>query len=347
MNEQLDSGRDERIWLAEDGSLEIVAPAALLESMRQEASLAMNGPARGGVEVGGLLLGLREDQRVSIRDWRVIRCDHSLGASFQLSPRDVAALSCQIEGASVDSALSGNRVVGWFVSHRRGEEEVRPSELSLRQRLLPEDAALFLALRPNQFGDTEVRAYSLPGAGDSITAHPGILHLEPRAGLRWESPSVKAAEPDTPLAAGTPGSRSWLKVLAVATVLSCCGVLGWDLKRVRAAQAPAPKPVQVSRVAILEPLDLVSLHVRPVDRRIQISWDAQSKTVRTASGGTLTVVDRGRSFTRPMTPGELQLGRIDYNYETSRVQVGLLVERKDSTPLLEWAFYQAQAAEGQ
>lgn len=339
MDGRLQTRQGDRIWSATDGSLNLEAPAALLEAIRQEASFAMNGPARGGVEVGGLLLGRRDGKWVSIHDWRPVRCDHSQGASFQLSTRDIAALSCQIEGVSMEGGLSGLSLVGWFVSRIRGEHGVRPADLSLRQRLFPEGAELFLTIRPNQFGDTEVSAYTLPANGGAAVAHPGALQLEPRPGLRWEPPSLRGPRQATPARDQARGIAPWSKAAALAALVLASAGLGWNLWRKAPVPVTEAAPATASKLVMEEPVDLPSLHVRQVGGRIEISWNARAKTVRTASGATLTVVDQGRSFTRAMTPEELQLGRIDYNIETKGVEVSLLVESKDGEAVLERASF--------
>src|ERR1700740_2431749 len=47
---------------------------------------------RGGAEIGGLLLGRFDGQRLQILDYAPIECEHAFGPAFTLSPADQGRL---------------------------------------------------------------------------------------------------------------------------------------------------------------------------------------------------------------------------------------------------------------
>src|SRR6185436_11063246 len=71
---------------------------------------------RGGVEIGGILLGRYEASRLVITDSAPLECEHAFGPSFTLSPADLAKLEQQL--ASLPRSGAG-RPVGWYHSHTR------------------------------------------------------------------------------------------------------------------------------------------------------------------------------------------------------------------------------------
>src|SRR5581483_2414919 len=51
---------------------------------------------RGGAEIGGVLLGKFDGQRVTIHAYSPIECEHVFGPSFTLSPNDLARLNATL-----------------------------------------------------------------------------------------------------------------------------------------------------------------------------------------------------------------------------------------------------------
>lgn len=334
-------------WRSDDGALELEAPAGLLESIRADTSFAMNGPGHGGLEMGGVLLGKWQGGKVLIEDWRPVRCDHSRSASFLLSQRDIAALSCQIEGISVESREMGRTLLGWFVSHTRDPFEVRGEELELHERVFPPSAGLLAVVIPDRFGDIETvfhRVKELDGSAPFALRYPGSLHISPAPGLSWR-PADQAALRTQGLSDQTPPDRDarspfpWISALLLLVVWAASLALAWDLYRkvFEAGSRAAPAPPAPERK--VEPLRLLSLHVAAKEGGLAIIWSPDADAVRDATAATLTVQDQGRVFTRSLSPADLRLGSIDYNRETPGVEVSLLVERRGDAPAIERAVY--------
>jgi len=325
-----------RLWTASAGAPSIEFSVALVEEIRTEVVRAMHGLGRGGIEVGGLLIGTFEDDNYVVDTWRLIRCDHSRGSSFLLSDRDVATLSCQIEATQVDPILEGRRVLGWFVSHTRGGLETRIEESQLHMRHFDTPGSLLLTVQPTRFGDAQAAIHVFePGEPPSLPPLDPPLPILPAPGVRSSSrapqpapaPKLPWLDEATEPAKRRSFGRRWLPWMAGAAGLAFL-VLG--IFSVRAQKRAAGEllarsgPVHVEPSGPPEPL--LSVHLEKAEDSIQVSWDASSPAVAGARSGVLTVLDQGAVFSRKLTPGELKLGRIDYTRSQGEIHVRLSVD---------------------
>ena len=83
-------------WSIAASPLTIEYSLVVVEEIRHEVAEGFQKLSRGGIEVGGLLYGVREGHLVRILAIRSAACEHSSGPSFRLSERDRAALVEQI-----------------------------------------------------------------------------------------------------------------------------------------------------------------------------------------------------------------------------------------------------------
>lgn len=328
----------EQSWRSDDGTLVLRYAPQILEEIRADVMLAMYGPGRGFVETGGLLLGRRDSSGAGfvLEGWRPIRCDHSRGASFLLSGRDVAFLSSQIDGLS---AVRGPRVIGWYAAHARGEASMRAEEQTLHGRVLPADAPLFMIFAPGKFGDSLLHFY-LVEKGDPPTATPvaGRLLLSPLPALARESERLR---PVAPKASARPRrvSQRWIWPAVAAAAALVFAAAGWSVWRMPASSGSAH-----GQQMVLEPtgppVPLTTIHIDQLGDRLEISWDPLiGDTPGTVAA--LTVIDQGRAFVRRLSMEELKLGRIHYTRSTSEIRVALHVERPGAAPLRARSHYQA------
>lgn len=73
----------------------------------------------GGTDVGGVLFGAREADRVRIVAYRPLECEHAYGPSFQLTESDKAGLRRLLDEAHADPDLAGLQPVGWYHTKHR------------------------------------------------------------------------------------------------------------------------------------------------------------------------------------------------------------------------------------
>jgi proteasome lid subunit RPN8/RPN11 len=102
---------------------------------------------RGGVEIGGVLLGKYHDRQVEVLDYEPIECEHAFGPSFSLSPRDEERLKDVL--ASLRDKSGGLETVGWYHSHTRSEIFLTDADLEIHDRFFPQMWQVALVVRPS------------------------------------------------------------------------------------------------------------------------------------------------------------------------------------------------------
>ena len=115
--------------------------------------------ARGGLEVGGLLLGRRDGGTLHIAASRPIPCQHAYGPAFTLSDSDLAGLAKLLEASSSEPELKGLVPVGWYHSHTRSDLELSDRDLEVHNRWFPEAWQVALVLRPERARPTRAAFY--------------------------------------------------------------------------------------------------------------------------------------------------------------------------------------------
>src|SRR5262245_36068565 len=103
-------------WAAPQCPFTIEYAPRVVDDIRLAVVDAFFSLPRGGIEIGGILLGSVTADRLMIADSAPLECEHAFGPSFMLSPNDLARLEKQLAGLP----RSGNaRPVGWYHSHTR------------------------------------------------------------------------------------------------------------------------------------------------------------------------------------------------------------------------------------
>lgn len=106
---------------------------------------------RGGAEIGGILLGRFEAQRLLILDYAPLECEHAFGPAFTLSPTDQTRLGEMLR----QTYPGGLRPVGWYHSHTRSEISLCEADLDIHNRYFPEPWQVALVLRPSTLQPTQ------------------------------------------------------------------------------------------------------------------------------------------------------------------------------------------------
>src|SRR5579862_3093495 len=109
------------LWSPPESPVMIEYSLVAIEEIRHEVAEGYQRLSRGGIEVGGILYGMRDGRTVRIMATRPIACEHARGPGFVLSDKDRAALHEQFLRDKSDPHLEGMISVGWFLSHTRSE----------------------------------------------------------------------------------------------------------------------------------------------------------------------------------------------------------------------------------
>ena len=129
------------VWQADGCAVRIDYSRAVMEEVRLAASDGFHRLSHGGVEIGGVLFGVRDPDAVKILAHRAFACEYAFGPSFTLSDNDRRAFEDLLASPDTDSNLSGMQPVGWYHSHTRSEIQLSEKDLQLFQQCFPGELA--------------------------------------------------------------------------------------------------------------------------------------------------------------------------------------------------------------
>src|SRR5271155_4398919 len=139
-------------WSAAESPVAIEYSLVVIEEIRHEVAEGFQRLSRGGIEVGGVLYGTREERTVRVLAMRPIACEHARGPAFLLSDKDRVALNEQLVRDQEDPQLEGLTSVGWFLSHTRSEISLTESDLEIYTIFFPAPWQISMVIRPGRGG---------------------------------------------------------------------------------------------------------------------------------------------------------------------------------------------------
>jgi proteasome lid subunit RPN8/RPN11 len=315
----------------------------LMEEIRAYATDGLNRIRHGGIEVGGVLYGVRDGDRIRILGWRPLDCEHAEGPGFVLSQNDKAALDRLIVEPGTDPQLSGLEAVGWFHSHTRSGVFLSDSDLGVSDRHFPQPWQIAMVLRPSPLGPAEVGFFFREANGkvhSEASYNPFMVNplLTPAASPKRDMEPV-ASPPAQPSAMHTrptilpsPHPRgdssttthtraNWLW-LSTAVVLALLGV--GVLTGVFHESAGSPgKP---------------ALNLRAYDHagQVRIERDRSAGPVMSGGKASLFITDGDQALVTEVSPELLRHGSIVYQRKSKNVEIRLAVTGAGSGPVEEW-----------
>jgi proteasome lid subunit RPN8/RPN11 len=351
-------------WSVAASPLTIEYSLVVVEEIRHEVAEGFQKLSRGGIEVGGLLYGVREAQMVRIMAIRALACEHSSGPSFRLSERDRAMLLEQLRQDQEDPRLEGLVCVGWYVSHTRTEITLSDSDREIFSTYFPQPWQVTLVVRPSRGGnmragffvwepDGTVNAgqsyleFSFPdrlaAVFDHRGEHRGSFAERKAPEYRAEQRSIQRV-PDasaqdsrvysqSPAPAssamtslfGEPGPAPESKGSAKKWLGLAAALMVIAALAIAGARYLSPAPAN----------ETIALSVLERDGQLDIEWNRAAAPVSKAVRGALEIADGPQTRTIPLAPAELALGKFSYKRDTGDIQVRMSVEAPDGTKLQE------------
>ena len=312
-----------------------------MEEVRAAVTHGYFSLARGGLEVGGLLLGRRDGGTLHIAASRPILCQHAYGPTFTLSDSDLAGLAKLLEASSREPELKGLVPVGWYHSHTRGDLELSDRDLEVHNRWFPEAWQVALVLRPDRMRPTRAAFYVRDAQGRprqepefvveplavmrrTIPATPTVPRVEPRQ--EAPAPPEPAAAPPAPVAAEGPPpaielplpsfaqspvrapgpSRRWWLLFALAW--SVAG-LSWAFALRNYWLPQSPAALQVA--------------LQDIGGQLAIQWNKEAQAIQEAEGGVLEIQDGDRKRVLKMSGPDIRGASIVVSRQSGRVTVRL------------------------
>jgi proteasome lid subunit RPN8/RPN11 len=327
-------------WNAEASPVLIEYSVPVLEQIRAEAMAGFRRFPRGGIEIGGVLFGNAEEDRVRILAARPVTCEYATGPSYVLSEKDQARFRGVLEEGRADPELSGMTPVGWYHSHTRSDIFFSPNDLEIQDRYFPSRRQIALVVRPDSAGPVRAGFFVREGNGSiraeasyqefalpvssvrAPAAEPvqadGIAEPAPEPGPEpQEQDTVLPGEPELPQpeeteeAAARHRGMAWVwAALAVMVALASFTLLPRHER-----PAPAPRPL--------------ALRVLDSNGQLQITWDRASLRSAEVQRASIEIVDGGERVIMPFDEERLREGGVDYARRSDNVEVRLRVERTD------------------
>jgi proteasome lid subunit RPN8/RPN11 len=155
-------------WAPPECPFKIAYSLRALDDIRLAVIDAFFSLPRGGAEIGGVLLGKRDGQQVTILDYVALDCEHAFGPSFTLSPKDLAHLSTLLEEARKNTP--DLQSIGWYHSHTRSDIFLSEPDLEVHKRYFSSPWQVALVLKPHTFQPTR--------GGFFFRSADGSFHIE-------------------------------------------------------------------------------------------------------------------------------------------------------------------------
>lgn len=322
--------------------LRIEYSAGAIEAVRAAAVDGLYKLARGGLDVGGLLLGRKDGDTVRILDSLPVACEHARGPSFLLSANDETALSAQLASLAPAADASGLTLAGWYRSNTRGGLRLTAEDLALWDRCCPQPWQVALVLHPERLKPTRAAFFLRPPGGWAgepapcrvveltppvkappapATASPPPLAEAPQdaAASPAAAPQQEDDSPAAPTASQSPAGwrpaerrpAFWL-LFALAWCIAAAA-LAFGLREYWLPPANAP----------------LRLRLAESSGQLFVEWDPADARVRAAESGTVEVDDGGWRSTYRLSAGQARGGSLTYIRTAPDVAVRLRLALPD------------------
>jgi hypothetical protein len=309
----------------EDGST-IECSRALLEEVRRLAVTGLVAFGRGGLEIGGVLYGLREGNRLIIHAFAECPCEHSTGPAFLLSATGRQALSQLIRPPA------GLETLGWYRTHTRRGLDLDASDGDLFDSFPPYARTIGLVVKPARWGASAGAFFLRETTGEIAPRSPREFAIEPPehsleqarprdakapapiAGTEPQMQSALHAEPSE--LADHPAKRGWLAVAGLVAALAAVVASAVYYRSLPShgfgLQAHAIAPGQ-----------------------IRISWNHAAVPAADGASGALEIRDGDDDTQVLLDSAQLRLSSLTYTQRTGRIEVTLRVSPRSGAPPLE------------
>ena len=321
-------------WSPNGGELAIEYSIEVLDSIRAEAVAGLNLLRHGGVEVGGVLFGLRHGSEIRIVKSRAFQSEHALGPGFILSEKDEVDLERLIQEAGADPELKGLQPVGWYRSHTRSGVCLSSQDIGLYDRHFPQPWQIAMVLCPATVGQAEVGFFFRDASGALRSEAPyetfNLLPLQrkpvvtetadvplalavgPPPEVALSHPPNTNPQPSNAISQPSNSGRGW--VFAFLLLGALVGALAGVLSVLRPSAG-----------------DRRTLGLRAIDRdgAVSIEWNRDADFVLASQRALLSILDGGEKSETQLSPELLRNGRLIYYRKSPDIEIRLLVYRDE------------------
>jgi hypothetical protein len=269
-------------------------PTAWDEILRRVADASSQFPF-GGLEVGGVLYGIREGDTVRVLASRPIDCEHTAGPSFTLSAGETVELEHQLRTYSRERALRRFEPVGWYHSRARGEIQLTAEDRGLYDRFFAQPWQVAIVLRPAELQPTKVALFRRDQDGD-ITQLPQVSEFDHIVAQPYQAPPP-------------PTSRRRLRWAWGAAI--CASLAAGIVGARQAGWFDTPSSLALRAI---EENNILTIH-----------WDTHAQALRSARHASIEITEPGRRQTVACDVECLARGWVTYRPASTTVQVRMRV----------------------
>ncbi len=133
----------------------IECSSAVLDHIRRDSEHDRSSQ-RGELEIGGVLFGVDEYDRVRILACRPLDSEHAMGPGFVLSEKDEQQLAELIASPATDAGLHGLEALGWYHSHIRSRIFLSERDRQIHSHFFGGPRQLALVVHPSS--EAQLRA---------------------------------------------------------------------------------------------------------------------------------------------------------------------------------------------
>ncbi len=338
-------------WVVPESPVDVEYSLIVIDEIRQVVADGFQRLQRGGIEVGGVLYGTRQDRIVKVTAMREIACEHARGPTFHLSDNDRTALTAQLARDKEDMRLEGLVVVGWFSSHTRSDVTLQQSDLDTYNKFFPEPWQVTMVVHPGRTGTMRAGFFvrEADGTVKSERSYQEFNFPDRMAGVldrpqRDRRPSIEPAGDRVPMARYS-GRPETVETVETPQRVEYEAPMFGQPPRAIPEYVPYPNTRRkipwavIAMVAAALVLAVVGLrflgpqlYVEPLalgvierNGQLQIQWNHASQSITGASSGTLDIVDGGEKRSVALTSTELAQGSFTYMRRSGDVEVRLTV----------------------
>jgi hypothetical protein len=345
------------VWEAPGKPISIQLQFDMIDRVSPDILRGLGALKRRGAEVGGLLLGKREDgsrPKAIVEDFAPVPSEYLTGPSYNLSENDLVAFEAALERCK-SGAPGALAVVGFYRSHTRDDLYMDDADLALARRYFPEPGNVFLLVKPFA---------TRPSIGGFFFWEDGEIHRE-SSYLQFPfdrrelgggehrpapPPPPRAVQPErAPLPSYTPAPSApeepWQPPVATSSlsILSAPQEPALEPSKPRWRWLLAPGFLTIALVigffayrnldnakasaGILSPLPALPLKLSVSERRgqLDVTWDRNAPAVTKGKHGVLSIADGLARQDLELTGAQLRYGRVLYTRLSGDVNLRLEV----------------------
>ena len=315
-------------------ALTIDCAQEVIEQIRAAALAGLRQLSRGGLEVGGLLLGEHTVEgranAIRILSWRPILCEHARGPAFLLTDKDRAELTNLLRSMTGESS-TGTQPLGWFVSHTKGAAALTDSDHEIYRQFFPEAWQTTLVLNPGRDGSAEASFFVRDVHGRIRPAGQPKFSISP---AKPPVPATRvAAAPEQHLKSRrAAGRRAWFErrgwIWLVPALLALI-VVGTMLDR------SVVNRIMGWREGVSKPASF-GFRASDAGDELRIEWDRNSQTIREAARASLEIKDGTVTVPIALDSGRLREGFFNYTRKSGELELRMTVYPPSGAPAQEF-----------